>query len=299
MSHTITIRNKSLAIPYVHLDELQKRLLSTYKKEGKSRECINLLNTLTKEYYQQLQSTKFYNYDFKHLIADAAECKQYHAYCLQDNDRIKVSVHILPKGTEIAAQTCRDTFSLAIVEYGTFRIKQNNNYKLLCKGDTCVGLPINNNTHLIKAMSDVVVFLSIEICYKDVAKRNIISRLFSNRFIAPVFCLLIPFISQPTAQANDFVETTNSNITKQQAECYRKSDNYVYQVDAVEWYLKSAQKGDAESQYWLGVMHLDGNGITEDEDEAFKWIGLAADQGHRPAVKLLAHMIDNDLELDC
>ena len=60
-----------------------------------------------------------------------------------------------------------------------------------------------------------------------------------------------------------------------------------------------ARKGNAEAQYWLGVMALDGSGITEDYDEALHWIAISANQEYPPAQKLLRYLLATDDTSDC
>ena len=42
----------------------------------------------------------------------------------------------------------------------------------------------------------------------------------------------------------------------------------------------AAERGDAESQYQLGVRYATGNGIATDDAQAARWIEKAATQGH-------------------
>ena len=44
--------------------------------------------------------------------------------------------------------------------------------------------------------------------------------------------------------------------------------------------LKKARQGDAESQYTLGTLYELGEGVSEDDKEAFKWFSLSALQGY-------------------
>ena len=45
-----------------------------------------------------------------------------------------------------------------------------------------------------------------------------------------------------------------------------------------------AEKGNAEAQYWLGIMYRTGSGVVSANDnEAFKWFQLSADQGNENA----------------
>jgi TPR repeat protein len=53
--------------------------------------------------------------------------------------------------------------------------------------------------------------------------------------------------------------------------------------EAVKWYRKAAEQGNAPAQYSLGVMYEDGRGVTKDESEAVKWYRKAAEQGDADA----------------
>ena len=44
--------------------------------------------------------------------------------------------------------------------------------------------------------------------------------------------------------------------------------------------LHTAEQGDAEAQYNLGVMYREGMGVTEDDVQAIYWFTKAAEQGH-------------------
>lgn len=50
-----------------------------------------------------------------------------------------------------------------------------------------------------------------------------------------------------------------------------------------ECYLISADMGDAEGQFWTGVNYMAGRGIKEDVNKAYKYLTLAAKQGHLDA----------------
>ncbi|MDR2750569.1 MAG: sel1 repeat family protein [Clostridiales bacterium] len=53
--------------------------------------------------------------------------------------------------------------------------------------------------------------------------------------------------------------------------------------EAVKWYRKSAEQGNASGQYLLGTMYDDGTGVEQNYFEAVKWYRLAADQGNASA----------------
>jgi alpha/beta superfamily hydrolase len=52
---------------------------------------------------------------------------------------------------------------------------------------------------------------------------------------------------------------------------------------AVAWYRKAAEQGDAFAQTNLGVMYSDGQGVPQDYQQAVAWYRKAAEQGHAVA----------------
>ena len=60
---------------------------------------------------------------------------------------------------------------------------------------------------------------------------------------------------------------------------YSKKD---YQ-EAVKWYRKAAEQGDAEAQFYLGLCYSNGDGVAKDLKEAAKWWRKAAEQGEAAA----------------
>jgi len=51
--------------------------------------------------------------------------------------------------------------------------------------------------------------------------------------------------------------------------------------------------GDAEAQYQLARLYLDGNGVTQDPRRAVPWLVLAANKGHYKAQALLGRILFN------
>lgn len=58
--------------------------------------------------------------------------------------------------------------------------------------------------------------------------------------------------------------------------------------EAVSYYRKSAEQGDADGQFGYGSMLASGEGIKRNPEEGRQWITRAADQGHRLAINELA-----------
>lgn len=52
------------------------------------------------------------------------------------------------------------------------------------------------------------------------------------------------------------------------------------EVEALNWYRKSAEQGFAPAQYKVGYAYAIGQGVPHDDTEAAKWYRKAADQGH-------------------
>lgn len=52
---------------------------------------------------------------------------------------------------------------------------------------------------------------------------------------------------------------------------------------AVAWYRKAAEQGDAHAQFILGLMYFDGRGVAKDDLQAVTWYRKAAEQGYSSA----------------
>jgi TPR repeat protein len=58
--------------------------------------------------------------------------------------------------------------------------------------------------------------------------------------------------------------------------------------EALAWYRKAAQQGDAGGEYGVGTMYLSGEGVTRDAAQAYSWILRSAEKQYGPAVIALA-----------
>lgn len=61
-------------------------------------------------------------------------------------------------------------------------------------------------------------------------------------------------------------------------------------TQAVRWFRASAQRGDAESMYVLGVLYRRGYAVEADQELARQWLERSADAGYAPARATLAAM---------
>ena len=55
-----------------------------------------------------------------------------------------------------------------------------------------------------------------------------------------------------------------------------------YQTAMTEW-QPLADAGQMDSQYGMGLLYANGFGVDMNDEQALKWYGLAADQGHAEA----------------
>jgi len=70
------------------------------------------------------------------------------------------------------------------------------------------------------------------------------------------------------------------------------ADERLYQVQ-----LALATKGDTRAQYFLGEMHEQGLGTSQNVDEAFKWYTKAAEKGDAWAKRKVAHRAEIEANL--
>jgi hypothetical protein len=61
-----------------------------------------------------------------------------------------------------------------------------------------------------------------------------------------------------------------------------------FDQDMASRYMRAAQSGDDEAQFYLGSLYSAGVGVPRSDQEAFRWFGRAANQGHSHAMLILA-----------
>jgi len=66
----------------------------------------------------------------------------------------------------------------------------------------------------------------------------------------------------------------------------------------IEKIKQAAEKGEVTAQYYLGCANGDGNGVAQDQAEAFKWMKSAAQQGLARAQRRLGWMLQNGLGVE-
>ena len=103
--------------------------------------------------------------------------------------------------------------------------------------------------------------------------------------VAGAVVLLICTGKPATDRKNDVPpETMNDHDASFTDENYEK---------AAEWYLRSAEQGNANAQYRLGLLYYDGRGVKQDYEEAARWLTEAAKQNHAEAQYYLGMFAEN------
>ena len=84
-------------------------------------------------------------------------------------------------------------------------------------------------------------------------------------------------IARPPTRDMPPPRTTSAGCTRM-AGAWRRTD-----AEAMRWYRKAADQGNAIAQYNLGWMYENGRGVVQDDAEAMQWYRKAADQGYAAA----------------
>ena len=68
-------------------------------------------------------------------------------------------------------------------------------------------------------------------------------------------------------------------------EMYRQAQGVPYDMaEASQWYRKAAEQGHAEAQFQLAALHESGYGMERDRTQGVVWLSRAAEGGHAAAM---------------
>ncbi|MEE9445570.1 MAG: tetratricopeptide repeat protein [Cocleimonas sp.] len=295
-------------------------ILNHYRRSGESKQTIknteNIISTLILSQYRVESILP----NFLHLLDKTERTRKHHIIRLIDINNFKISAHIIPSNFEIPAHLHPSTISFTCLQKGDLAIKQSSlitsiepYHCQLKENQVCAGLIKLRNIHRIKSLDKPCLFLSIRITKKT---QNFIDSLRCNKkglnhhsllasamfFFLPVLTSFNAVAAEDRNQVNKSSKVEISISDKQLllANQLRKGEGVSQDFyKAVQLYKMASKKGNAEAQYWLGVMYFDGSGITDDRDEAIHWIALSSDQNYPPAQKLLHHLLVTEEVLDC
>lgn len=311
------------------LNELHTKVFKFYDKYGESVKSINKIQFLI----ISLAKKQGYFVGLSELLKKSRRIGNRHETYrivdeMSDKKTIKASLHYLPAYEEIPAHCHPGMINIIYVVTGSLLIEQSSLDKQakgcstkLTSGKVCIGLKNIRNIHQIKTTTQPCVFLSIRLKKRNplfitpiatpiAAPRNPLKLLLL--FISGLFVWTPGFVSDFMKAANDpenpsyhlnsnqtISETTIQKMVKYANRLREGINQEKDSYQAAQIYLKAANYGNAEAQYWIGVMYLDGIGITDDSDEAFHWISRSADQDYPAAKKLLHVLLTVDEVLDC
>jgi len=83
-------------------------------------------------------------------------------------------------------------------------------------------------------------------------------------------------------------QAANQNYAVAQARLGEVLDVAEQDEEAVSWFRKAAEQGNAAGEFGLGHMYASGEGIEKDIGKALYWIRRAADQDYLLAVEMLS-----------
>lgn len=63
-------------------------------------------------------------------------------------------------------------------------------------------------------------------------------------------------------------------------------------LEALHWWHRAADQGDAEAQISIGFLYMHGFGVQQDYDEAVRWYRKAADQGNPEAQRCIGFLYE-------
>lgn len=286
----------------------RKNILRQYKQLGESVDTINKIQreveNLTKAKYKLEEILPGY----LKLLRQVELTRNHTIVRLRQSRNFKTAIHIVPSCYKIPAHIHPNTISAINVLQGELQLTQHSiltNYKqhfcVMKKEQVCAGLNKLRNIHSIQSLGKPVIFLSLRFSNKSSLSFNK-----TLMTLASFFMLLSPsfFMTQSSAEEKKYYPLSshkNLNIKNLALAHKLRTERKTY-TDlhiAVQLYKKEAFKGNAEAQYWLGVMYFDGTGINEDYNEALKWIAMSSDQNYPNAQKLLNHMLVTDAPSDC
>jgi TPR repeat protein len=73
--------------------------------------------------------------------------------------------------------------------------------------------------------------------------------------------------------------------------CLLQSVSYTYASQDITTTQRMAEQGDADAQNNLGVRYSQGNGVAQDNSQAYVWLSVAAANGPSKAADYRSHVV--------
>lgn len=286
----------------------KKAILSQYKRLGESEIVIKHVEQEIQHLVKKKYNIEAICPNYLQRLEQVELSREHQIVRLQQHRNFKVALHIVPSNFEVPSHTHPNAINLVHVLQGSLHIKQ---YSLLAqeeifsstlkKEQACAGLLKLRNIHHLQSLEKPSIFLSFRLSNRDSASFGKLLTLLASFliFLSPNF--LAPQLVAQEKYDNYFEDyQTISNRKVVLANKLRRGEGIKRDLyEAAQLYKEESSKGNAEAQYWLGVMYFDGLGITENTDEALRWIAMSSDQNFPKAQKLLNHILFTDDISDC
>lgn len=85
-----------------------------------------------------------------------------------------------------------------------------------------------------------------------------------------------------------FTKAAKENYAPAQVRLGEILDASEYDKEAVDWYRKAAEQGNAAGEYHLGHMYVSGEGVERNAEKALYWMRLSAGKNYLLALRSLA-----------
>ncbi|MBO7580440.1 MAG: sel1 repeat family protein [Bacteroidaceae bacterium] len=106
-----------------------------------------------------------------------------------------------------------------------------------------------------------------------------------------IVCMAIGMKAQENTEVTTSVMLDSAVIKKEATENYEKGNKYWKAKEwdkALTYYNMAAEGGNAEAQYLLGLLCIEGKRMLQDYNKAIEWLEKAGLQGHKDAQRNLA-----------
>lgn len=292
---------------------IQQTILHWYKKLGETEEAINQIEQHIQCLLRPDSSTESLLSRIRYLAdVQITETLQDHeSHRVIEMDNFNVALHRVPGNFEIPPHIHARTINIVYVLEGNLKIEQQSFPDFRQKsvfhkgpGEACAGLCQLRNIHRLHSGESPCMFFSIRVKVpvnnKTHFRLNLTSSLLAGLMLINPFAHADQGIISISTDTSTLSKNISNNLKVELAHKLRDGIGMSQDLyGAAQLYKKEAEHGNAEAQYWLGIMSLEGSGITEDSDEALKWIAAASDQDYPPAIKVLEYMLENNEALDC
>ncbi len=289
--------------------QLARSVSRIYSRQGESEECVrHIQRQVSSLIKKQRDANLWQQWSDSTAVHRSLPCLH--------SRKVKVALHSAQKGYVIPAHAHPGSLNIICVLEGGVLIDQSSLFDQnshfmthVFSGHCCAGLSNYKNIHAIRTLSKKALFISIRIRRRgcqQFLRSQLIPWLFSCALFLPA-CgndsdANISRLSDNSLKRGFLTVALNSTDSVMRANQLRltvrgEDDDNAYQ--AAYLYLQAAKNGNREAQYWVGAMYLDGVGITEDTDEALRWIAASAEQNYQPAKDLLKVLLESDALMDC